>query len=187
MSFERPTPPPLTYPDLRAETEQGPRLLAFRILEFLPPEESDYTDRTTGTRAKIYPVLCDVMIIDGPNAGTVYRGWTARYAITNALRGASGNDPVPTTRPGAQLAIRAERSRRRGEATQTVYGNVPSDHELSIIESEFARFGGWDGGAPAPTAPAPATPAAAAAYRPGVPAASGQRSGSGAARPFGNR
>lgn len=186
MGFDKPTRTGGDYPDLKRETENGPRLLAFRVLDFLPPEDGDFPDRTNpGQRSRVYPVLCDVMIIDGPRAGTVYRRWTARYAITNALRGAGGDDPTPTTRPGAQIAVRAERPKRKGQATGTVYGNEPSDVELVLIESEFARFGGWD--APTPTQRAAVGANGQPREPVGAASAPTQASGSGARRPFGAR
>ncbi|HEY5880090.1 MAG TPA: hypothetical protein VIU11_14365 [Nakamurella sp.] len=191
MGFDKPTRSGGDFPDLKAETQNGPRLLACRVLDFLPSEEGDYPDpNNPGAKSKVYPVRCDIMIIDGPHAGWIYRNWTARYAFTNALRGASGTDPTPSTHPGAELAIRAERSTKKGVATSTVWGNEPSDPELDLIETEFERFGGWDGpgiardkvpamagataGASSPAAPAPAAPA-------------GQATGSAPRRPFGRR
>ena len=199
MGFDKPTRT-VDYVDMKAETQNGPRLLAFRILDFLPREDGDFIDRATGRPANVWPVLADCMIIDGPNAGQLYRGKTYRYAITNALRGAGSDEPTPTTRPGQQLAVRAERAKGKGQSRDTVYGNEPSDEELAKIESEFERFGGWDGptasqrartadngtaGTPTPAVATrqPATATAAA----GPPIAAGQAQGSGARRPFGNR
>jgi len=198
MGFDKPTRV-VDYVDLKAETQNGPRLLAFRILDFLPREDGDFIDRATGRPTNVWPVLADCMIIDGPNAGQLYRGKTYRYAITNALRGADSNEPTPSTRPGQQLGIRAERPKGKGQSRDAVYGNEPSDEELALIEREFARFGGWDGptaaqrartasnGADDTGAPATAArePAAATAAGPAAPA--GQAQGSGARRPFGNR
>lgn len=198
MGFDKPTRT-VDYVDMKAETANGPRLLAFRILDFLPREDGDFTDRSTGRPTNVWPVLADCMIIDGPNAGQLYRGKTYRYAITNALRGADTNDPNPTTRPGQQLAIKAERAKGKGQSKDTVYGNEPSDEELATIEREFERFGGWDG----PTAsqraraesngsadtgtPGTAERQPAAATAAASPAPAGQAQGSGARRPFGNR
>ena len=190
MGFDKPTRV-VDYVDIKAETLNGPRLLAFRILDFLPREEGDFVDRATGKPTSVWPVLADCMIIDGPNAGQLYRGKVYRYAITNALRGATTDEPTPTTRPGQQLAIKAERASGKGQSKDTVYGNEPSDEELATVEREFARFGGWDGptaaqrartagnGAPATGEPAAVAPAAATG---GAPAQAG---GSGARRPFG--
>lgn len=198
MAFDRPTRTGGDYLDLRLETEQGPRLIAFRVLDFLPPEDGDFVDRATGAPAKVYPVLADAMVIDGPRAGTVYRAGTFKYAITNALRGAGGTDPTPTTVPGQQIAVRAERSKKKGVSTQTVWGNDPSDAELKTIEDEFIRFGKWDARPPASNGAA-ATNATAAreptATREPAMAGAGaateeagrQITGSGARRPFGNR
>ena len=197
MGFDRPTRTGGDFPDLKAETQHGPRLLAVRVLDFLPAESGDFPDRTTGQPGRVYPVLCDVMIIDGPHAGWIYRGWVARYAFTNALRGAGASDPNPTTVPGQQLAIRAERSKRKGISTETVWGNEPSDTEFATIESEFERFGGWDGpgtargngaavtGAPVESVARPRVAAPTAAAPPTTPPA--QTGGSGPRRPFGAR
>lgn len=201
MGFDKPPRTGGDYPDLKAETANGPCLLGARVLDFLPEEEGDYPDRNRpGHKSRVWPVLCDVMIITGEHAGWIYRNWTARYGITNALRGASSAEMVPATVPGQHLAIRAERSTRKGDSKETVYGNVPTDEEKDKVEAEFARFGGWDGpglardrervtvnGAqPAAAASTPATPAAArpATPRPTVPA---QGTGSGPRRPFGAR
>jgi hypothetical protein len=197
MGFDKPTRT-VDYVDMKAETQNGPRLLAFRILDFLPREDGDFIDRATGRPANVWPVLADCMIIDGPNAGQLYRGKTYRYAITNALRGAGSDEPTPTTRPGQQLAVRAERAKGKGQSKDTVYGNEPSDEELATIEREFERFGGWDGptasqraraaanGAAGTTTPADTArqPATAGATAGATPA---QAQGSGARRPFGNR
>ena len=201
MGFDKPPRTGGDYPDLKAETANGPCLLATRVLDFLPEEEGDYPDRNRpGHKSRVWPVLCDVMICTGEHAGWIYRNWTARYGITNALRGASSAEMVPATVPGQHLGIRAERSTRKGDPKETVYGNVPTDDELATIERLFAEFGGWDGpgvnrdrvpasangAGPAAAASAPATPAAArpAAPRPTVPQ---QAAGSAPRRPFGQR
>lgn len=199
MGFDKPTRT-VDYADLKAETLNGPRLLAFRILDFLPREDGDFIDRATGKPTNVWPVVADCMIIDGPNAGQLFRGKTYRYAITNALRGATTDDPAPTTRPGQQLAIKAGRASGKGQSRDTVYGNEPSDEELATIEREFERFGGWDGptaaqraraaangqaahpGNDRPAEPAPAATAPAPATASTAPA---QTAGSGARRPFG--
>lgn len=193
MGFDKPTRV-VDYVDLKHETEHGPRLLAFRILDFLPREDGDFIDRATGRPTNVWPVLADCMIIDGPNAGQLYRGRTYRYAITNALRGADSNEPNPATRPGQQLAIKAERPKGKGQSRDAVYGNEPSDEEVDLIEREWERFGGWDGptaaqraraaqnGAQAPAAPAAAPEPAAAGT---AATAAAQTGGSGARRPFG--
>jgi hypothetical protein len=189
MAFDRPARTGGDYLDLRTETETGPRLVAFRVLDFLPAEDGDFVDRATGAPAKVYPVLADAMVIDGPNAGTVYRAGTFKYAITNALRGVGGTDPTPATVPGQQIAVRAERSKKKGVSTQTVWGNDPSDAELELIEKEFVRFGGWDA-RPATNGAVPTRePAMAGAGAPATaePEAPRQTAGSGARRPFGNR
>ena len=207
MGFDKPPRTGGDYPDLKAETAAGPCLLAARVLDFLPEEEGDYPDRNRpGHKSRVWPVLCDIMIITGEHAGWIYRNWTARYSITNALRGAASSEMVPATVPGQHLGIRAERSTRKGDSRETVYGNVPSDDELATVEREFARFGGWDGPgvnrdrAPGPTgarsangpadrgetAPAPVQ-AGAAVPRPSVPAAPAQAAGSAPRRPFGQR
>ena len=198
MGFDRPTRT-VDYVDLKKETEHGPRLLAFRILDFLPREDGDFVDRATGKPTNVWPVLADCMIIDGPNAGQLYRRKTYRFAITNALRGADSNEPTPTTYPGQNLAIKAERARGKGQSKDTVYGNEPDDEELQTIEREFARFGGWDptpeqtaastaGAANGrPTAERPAAAATAATTAPATSATPAQTGGSGARRPFGNR
>lgn len=212
MGFDLPKRTGGDYPDLKAETANGPCLLGVRILDFLPEEQGDYPDRNRpGHNSRVWPVLCDVMIITGEHAGWVYRSWTARYGITNALRGVPSSEMVPAHVPGQHLAIRAERSTRKGDSRETVYGNVPTNEERETVEREFARFGGWDGpgvardraepaaavnGAavsapqsstgPAAAVTAPATPAAGrpAAPRPTVPQ---QAAGSAPRRPFGQR
>lgn len=199
MGFDKPTRT-VDYVDMKAETQNGPRLLAFRILDFLPREDGDFIDRATGRPTNVWPVVADCMIIDGPNAGQLYRGKTYRFAITNALRGAGSDEPTPTTYPGQNLAIKAERAKGKGQSKDTVYGNEPSDEELALIEREFARFGGWDGptasqraraesnGAPAPATTAqPAGATTGASTAPASSAPTGQTGGSGARRPFGNR
>lgn len=209
MGFDKPPRTGGDYPDLKAETADGPCLLGARVLDFLPEEEGDYPDRNRpGKKSRVWPVLCDVMIITGPHAGWIYRNWTARYGITNALRGAASSEMVPATVPGQHLAIRAERSTRKGDSRETVYGNVPTDEEKDTVERLFAEFGGWEGpginrdrepvtaaanGAPqnptGPAATAPATPTAArpAVPRPSVPAGPAQAAGSAPRRPFGQR
>jgi hypothetical protein len=89
--------------------------------------------------------------------------------------------------PGQQIAVRAERSKKKGVSTQTVWGNDPSDDELTKIETEFVRFGGWDARPPASNGQAAATREPAMAGAPVQPEAPRQTAGSGARRPFGNR
>lgn len=193
MGFDKPTRV-VDYVDLKTETANGSRLLAFRILDFLPREDGDFLDRATGKPTNVWPVLADCMIIDGPNAGQLYRGKIYRFAITNALRGATTDEPVPTTRPGQQLAIKAERASGRGQSKDTVYGNEPTDDEVATVEREFARFGGWDGPTVAQRtraadngngAPAGDTERETAAATAGASTAGTQATGSGARRPFG--
>lgn len=211
MPFDKPTRTGGDFLDVRKETEKGPRLLAFRILDLdVPPEDGDFKDPQTGEWKKVYPVVADVMVIDGPNEGVVYRGKTYKYAITNALRGASQDDPNYTTYPGKEIAVRAERSKKKGVSTNTVWGNEPSDAELEKIEEVFARWGGWEGGrkpedvaaeAAGVTAPAgvpangrgavgaPTRPAAPVRRptAPTAPAAPAQATGSAPRRPFGRK
>jgi hypothetical protein len=196
MGFDKPTRVK-DYVDLKDETEHGPRLLAFRILDFLPREDGDFIDRATGRPTNVWPVLADCMIIDGPHAGDLYRGKTYRYAITNALRGVGSDEPIPATRPGQQLAIKAERASGKGQSKDTVYGNEPTDDEVKFLETEFVRFGGWDGQTAAQRTRVASNGAQAAA--PGndgasepareperaASAAGAQAGGSGARRPFG--
>lgn len=198
MGFDKPTRVK-DYVDLKEETEKGPRLLAFRVLDFLPREDGDFIDRATGRPTNVYPVLADCMVIDGPHAGDLYRGKVYRYAITNALRGVGSDDPKPTTRPGQQLAIKAERPKGKGQSRDAVYGNEPDDDELALIEREFARFGGWDGptaaqraranGQQVDTAAQPAREPEPASASTGASTAAAsapaQSGGSGARRPFG--
>jgi hypothetical protein len=159
MGFDRPKRTK-NYVDLYEETKRGPRLLAFRVLDVdLPPEEGRYPDpNNPGAKQKVYPVLADCMIIDGPNAGTCFMRKVYKYAITNALRGADQSDPNPTVEPGAQIAIRAERG--KGTNSNAVFGNEPDDEELEIIERTFDEFGGWPqpAAAPGPRTPEPAEP-----------------------------
>lgn len=213
MPFDRPQRTK-NYVDLYEETKRGPRLLAFRIRDLsLPPEDGKYPDPNTGQKQKIYPVVADCMIIDGPNTGLVYMGKTYKFAITNALRGAEQSDPNATTYVGQEIAVRAERG--RGTNSNAVFGNEPDDEEMEIIERVFTEYGGWpqmgtapapEPGAPAPgptgptrptgptgmgpgvthASPAPARPGPAAG-RPGPVATPAQSGGSGAARPFGPR
>jgi hypothetical protein len=211
MPFDKPTRTGGDYLDLRKETEKGPRLLAFRILDLdLPPEDGDFRDPVTQEYKKVHPVAADVMVIDGPNEGVIYRGKTYKYAITNALRGASQDDPDYTTHPGQQIAVRAERAKKKGVSTNTVWGNEPSDDELDKIEETFARWGGWEGGRKpedvtaaaggAPAAPeGPRKPTdgrgavgrptrpASPVRRPTAPAEPAQATGSAPRRPFGRK
>jgi hypothetical protein len=201
MGFDKPTRV-VDYVDLKHETEHGPRLLAFRILDFLPREDGDFIDRATGRPTNVWPVLADCMIIDGPNAGQLYRGKVYRYAITNALRGADSNEPTPATRPGQQLGVKAERPKGKGQSRDAVYGNEPSDEELELIEREWRRFGGWDGPTAAQRARAaegngaatngaaeperePAAATTGTTSAPAATTAGAQTGGSGARRPFG--
>jgi hypothetical protein len=184
MPFDKPTRTGGDFLDVRAETANGPRLIAFRILDLdVPPEDGDFKDPATGEWKKVYPVVADAMLIDGPNEGVIYRGKTYKYAITNALRGASQDDPNYTTHPGKEIAVRAERSKKKGVSTNTVWGNEPSDAELEKVEEVFARWGGWEGGRKPEDVAAgqagAAAPAQAGAAAP-AQAASGAANGRGA-------
>jgi len=210
MPFDKPTRTGGDFLDVRAETANGPRLIAFRILDLdVPPEDGDFKDAATNEWKKVYPVVADAMVIDGPNEGVIYRGKTYKYAITNALRGASQDDPNYTTHPGKEIGVRAERSKKKGVSTNTVWGNEPSDAELEKIEEIFAKWGGWEGGrkpedVAAEQAGAQATAAAVPAAngrgtvgaptrpvapvrRPTAPTAPAQATGSAPRRPFGRK
>lgn len=193
MAFDRPTRT-IDYVDLKAETAKGPRRLAFRILQFLPGEMGDFIDRATGQKQMIYPVLADAKILDGPNAGNVYRGKVYKYAITNALRDAGSTDPTPRTVPGAELMVIAARGTGKGTSPDSVFGNRPDDDEMDEMIDAFSDLGGWDqsispNGRPAAGTPVAttATQAAAASVPAGNPPATTQATGSGARRPFGAR
>lgn len=197
MAFDRPTRT-IDYIDLKAETERGPRRIAFRILQFLPAERGDFVDRTTGEKQWVYPVLADAKLLDGPNAGNVYRGKVYKYGITNALRDAGSADPEPRTRPGAELMVIAARATGKGVAKDSVFGNRPNDDEMDEMIDAFSDLGGWDQSinpgrpAPAPTtngraAHDPVAAAAASSVPAGNPPAATQAGGSGTRRPFGAR
>jgi hypothetical protein len=189
MGFDRPTRT-IDYIDLKAETAKGPRRIAFRILQFLPAERGDFTDRVTGEKQWIYPVLADAKLLDGPNAGNVYRGKTYKYGITNALRDAGSSDPQPRTTVGAELMVIAARATSKGVAKDSVFGNRPDDDEMDEMIAAFDALGGWDqsinpDGQPQPAASNGAAQPAASTPAPAQP--TGQAAGSGARRPFGRR
>ena len=191
MGFDRPTRT-IDYIDLKAETRNGPRRIAFRVLQFLPAERGDFVDRATGEKQWIYPVLADAKLLDGPNAGNVYRGKVYKYGITNALRDAGSTDPEPRTRVGAELMVIADRASGKGVSKDSVFGNRPDDDEMDEMIDAFSDLGGWDQSInpnrPAEPAPGGAAPAAAAAGVPaGNPPAATQAAGSGTRRPFGAR
>ena len=196
MGFDRPTRT-IDYIDLKAETAKGPRRIAFRVLQFLPPERGDFVDRATGEKQWIYPVLADAKLLDGPNAGNVYRGKVYKYGITNALRDAGSTDPEPRTRVGAELMVIAARASGKGVSKDSVFGNRPDDDEMDEMIDAFGDLGGWDqsinpnaSAEPATNGRTPADPvaAAAAATAPaGNPPATTQAAGSGTRRPFGAR
>lgn len=191
MAFDRPTRT-IDYIDLKAETAKGPRRIAFRILQFLPRERGDFVDRATGEKQWIYPVLADAKLLDGPNAGNVYRGKVYKYGITNALRDAGSTDPEPRTRPGAELMVIAARATGKGVAKDSVFGNRPDDDDYDEMCDAFSDLGGWDqsinpnapaatgGNGRPPAGPDRAVPA-------GTPPATAQAGGSGTRRPFGAR
>lgn len=197
MGFDRPTRT-IDYIDLKAETAKGPRRIAFRVLQFLPAERGDFTDRVTGEKQWIYPVLADAKILDGPNAGNVYRGKTYKYGITNALRDAGSSDPQPRTTVGAELMVIAARATSKGVAKDSVFGNRPDDDEYDEMIDAFADLGGWDQSIN-PNAPQPAASSNGQAAGNGAPAqpvrgvdptptpAVAQAAGSGGHRPFGRR
>lgn len=199
MGFDRPTRT-VDYVDLKSETATGPRRIAFRVLQFLPMELGDFVDRNTGEKSKVWPVLADAKILDGPNAGNVYRGKVYKFGITSALRDAGPNDPEPKTKPGAELMIIAARPTGKGVSKESVFGNRPDDQQMEEMVTEFYRLGGWDqsispaeldgtaavrepamAGAPVAAAPAPATAGPAAT----TTAAPVQATGSAPRRPFG--
>lgn len=107
MGFDKPTRV-VDYVDLKAETQNGPRLLAFRILDFLPREDGDFIDRATGRPTNVWPVLADCMIIDGPNAGQLYRQDLPLRDHQRAARGRKQRaDPVHPARPATRHPGRA--------------------------------------------------------------------------------
>ena len=137
MSFDRPTRT-IDYIDLKAETRNGPRRIAFRVLQFLPAERGDFVDRATGEKQWIYPVLADAKLLDGPNAGNVYRGKVYNYGITNALRDAGSTDVEPRTKVGAELMVIADRASGKGVSKDSVFGNRPDDDEMDEMIDAFS-------------------------------------------------
>lgn len=190
MAFDRPTRT-IDYIDLKAETAKGPRRIAFRVLQFLEPERGDYVDRATGEKSWIYPVLADAKLLDGPNAGNVYRGKVYKYGITNALRDTGSTDPTPRTKPGAELMVIAKRAESKGVSKDSVFGNRPDDDEMEEMITAFEVLGGWDQSInPLGQAEPEGEPAMAGAGAPAAPAATAapvQSAGSGARRPFGRK
>jgi hypothetical protein len=194
MGFDRPTRT-IDYVDLKAETASGPRRIAFRVLQFLPMELGDFVDRNTGEKSKVWPVLADAKLLDGPNAGSVYRGKVYKFGITSALRDAGPNEPTPKTVPGAELMVIAARPTGKGVSKESVFGNRPTDEEMEEMITEFERLGGWDqsispdelaaGTAPARQPAMAGAPAAAAPAAATAPAAPVQATGSAPRRPFG--
>lgn len=189
MSFDRPTRT-IDYIDLKAETRNGPRRIAFRVLQFLPAERGDFVDRATGEKQWVYPVLADAKLLDGPNAGNVYRGKVYKYGITNALRDAGSTDVEPRTRPGAELMVIADRASGKGVSKDSVFGNRPDDDEMDEMIDAFSDLGGWDQSINPGRPAEPATNGAAPAATPATQAAAtatAQATGSGTRRPFGAR
>jgi len=146
------------YLDLKAETETGPVIAVFRITEFLPSEMDDYNKPT-------YPVRADALVCSGLNKGRVYLSGIYKFAITNALRGAGRDTPTPTTKVGDELVIRCERAQKKGVPTGTVFGNVPSDAEMTIAEQVYDGGAAWVTAAATP-AEAPAAETGGGAKRP---------------------
>ena len=141
-------------------------------------------------------MLADAKLLDGPNAGNVYRGKVYKYGITNALRDAGSTDPEPRTRVGAELMVIADRASGKGVSKDSVFGNRPDDDEMDEMIDAFSDLGGWDQSInpnrpaePAPTGngAAPAASAAAGSVPAGNPPAATQATGSGQRRPFGAR
>lgn len=195
MGFDRPTRT-VDYVDLKRETERGERRLAFRILQFLPQEVGNFKNPTTGEKTKVWPVLADCKILDGPNAGVVFRGKTYKFGITNALRDASPEEE-PKTHVGQQLMVVAARPTGKNVSPDSVFGNRPDDDVYAEMCEQFDRLGGWDrsirpadlvasngsGAQAAPEGgtrrPMPSTP--------DTPPEARQSSGGGPVRPFGRR
>lgn len=190
MAFDRPTRT-IDYIDLKAETRNGPRRIAFRVLQFLPAERGDFVDRATGEKQWIYPVLADAKLLDGPNAGNVYRGKVYKYGITNALRDAGSTDPEPRTKVGAELMVIADRASGKGVSKDSVFGNRPDDDEMDEMIDAFSDLGGWDQsinpGRPVEPAPGGAAPASTPTPAASTPTPAAQATGSGTRRPFGAR
>jgi hypothetical protein len=125
------------YLDLKAATIDGPLLVVFKIVEFLPMEMDDYNKPS-------YPVRADALVCSGSDKGRVYLGGTFKFAITNALRGAGREEPEPTTKVGDELVIRCEQAKKKGVPSGTVFGNIPSDAEVEAAEAVHQDGKGWE-------------------------------------------
>lgn len=131
--------------DLKELTADGPILAVFRIQEYLDPEKGDF--------GWLLPVIADVFIVDGDQAGEVHLGEKIIGAPTSALRGVRNPDARKNERPqppeteiGDEIATRLT-LKLPGKPNQFVVGDVPSKTEMAIVEKAYEAAGGaalWD-------------------------------------------
>ena len=160
MTLSTPTVTGGDYLDLKALAADGPVLAVFRIRAFQEPEMGDFG-------AYKVPVVADVLICSGPQAGEVHPSEQFIGAPTNALRGVKnpkkGEQPQPpATKVGDEIAARIAVVEKKG--SQPFVGlDAPSDVEFEAIAKVYADGAGWNAAqapvmAGAPAADAPARP-----------------------------
>jgi hypothetical protein len=126
--------------DLKELAADGPVLAVFRIREFQMPEKGEF--------GYLLPVVADVFIVDGDQAGELHPNEKQIGAITSALRGvrnpnaAKGEQPqAPVNEVGDEIAVRIA-LKNAGKNNAFVVGDEPSKTEMAAIEKAYEAAGG---------------------------------------------
>lgn len=127
-----------SFLNLKALIEAGPQLVAFRILEYLPPEPM----QGVGFSGTNVPVIADACILSGPRTGELWPAQRFHGGITSALRGvrnprADKGIPVmaPVFAPGKELLVKV-----KAHNTGAV-GDPASDAEMAHGKAMYEKLG----------------------------------------------
>lgn len=130
------------YLDLKALCkDQGPTLVVFRIVKFLPPEPASFKGGIN------YPVVADAVIASGARQGEVWFEEKFKGAITGPLRGVANPKPgkdasPPETSPGDEILLRIK-AVNLGAPNESAVGDEPSDVEMAEVEKFYNGGAVW--------------------------------------------
>jgi len=117
--------------DVVRSNDGKPVTAVFGIREFLEPEKGDF--------GYLLPVIADLLIVDGEQAGTTILGQRWQGAITSALRGVAnpnkdkGERPsAPVTEVGDDIACVLV-AKNAGKNNEYVVGNEPTESQMDAI------------------------------------------------------
>lgn len=117
--------------DILAANDDKPVTAVFGIREFVEPFKGDF--------GYLLPVVADLLIVDGPQAGTVILGQRWQGAITSTLRGVANPNKDKGERPSAPVEeIDADVAtvlvlKNAGKANAYVVGNEPTESQMDAV------------------------------------------------------